>query len=71
MGRLLFLVLIALLAFILWRWLAARFTGRGESRNLSTDLVKCQVCGTHVPKIEATPAAEGWRCSEHPPDGEH
>ncbi len=68
MGRLLFLLLIALLALALWRYLVQKFSG--GQRRLPTDLVQCRVCHKHVPQDQAIASGQGWRCRDHSPDGD-
>ncbi|MCK8517184.1 hypothetical protein M0534_12745 [Methylonatrum kenyense] len=67
MGRLLFLLLLGLLALALWRWLVQKF-GASDRRQLPTDLVQCRVCHKHVPVSQAVASGNGWRCRDHSPD---
>lgn len=69
MGRLIFLALLLLLAFALWRWLVNRFAGNESKRPLETNLVRCAQCNTHVPRDTASRAHDGWRCPRHAEDG--
>lgn len=66
MGRLLFLLLLALLAIVVWRWLVQKF-GASDRRQLPTDLVRCRVCNKHVPANQAVASGSGWRCRDHSP----
>ncbi|MEX0731068.1 MAG: hypothetical protein WED00_05345 [Aquisalimonadaceae bacterium] len=70
MVRLIFLLLVVLLAFLLWRGLTRKLGGEQARKPLSTDLVLCSTCGKHVPKQSALPTADGWQCREHEPDRE-
>jgi len=68
MGRLLFLILILVLAFALWRYLVARFAAPPARKPLETELVKCASCQSHVPKAMAVHHDQAWYCREHAPD---
>lgn len=68
MGRILFWLLLALAAYIGYRWLRVKqqpreVRGAGGPDRVET-MVRCDVCGLNLPQSEAIGAADRWYCSE-------
>jgi len=72
MGRLIFFLLLAAIAYAAWRWLkgqqrlgADRRDQRARAdRHTEETMVRCEVCGLNVPQSEAVGDNGGWFCSE-------
>jgi hypothetical protein len=71
MGRILFFVLLGIVAYVFYRWW--RVSQRiGEQRDRTPGaadgraerMVRCEVCGLNLPQSEALGAGERWFCSE-------
>ncbi|SED42602.1 PP0621 family protein [Pseudomonas anguilliseptica] len=65
--RLLFWIAIIAAAFWLWRRVTRPAAPRTEERNTSaapTPMVRCEHCGTHVPRDHALAKGEQWFCSQ-------
>lgn len=74
MGRILFFVLLAVVAYVGWRWMqrAARPdpTARNNGAALPQVMVSCAVCGLHLPRQEALVAGDRFYCcDEHRQSG--
>jgi uncharacterized protein len=68
MGRILFWLLVALAAYIGYRWWrikqqAAAVRGAAGPAKVES-MVRCDVCGLNLPQSEAIGAANRWYCSE-------
>lgn len=70
MVRLLILALLVVLALVIWRRVHAAVSGSRTAAPLTTDLVRCDRCGHHVPREQAAPTADGWRCDRHVDGGD-
>lgn len=73
MGRILFFLLMAVAAYVLWRALqrrdsSPRSPGAGRPPQ---EMVSCATCGLHVPRSEALALGDRYFCCEehrrHPP----
>lgn len=76
MGRILFFLLLAMAAYIGYRWWRIRQFGGGASSRGSHGarpggeaeaMVRCETCGLNLPKSDALPAPDGgsrWYCCE-------
>lgn len=68
MGRILFFVLLAVVAYVAWRWMqrAARpdLSARDEGKALPQAMVSCALCGLHLPRQEALAAGERFYCCD-------
>jgi len=66
MGRLLFLILVGLAGFWLWRRLhkPRPATSTPHEPSGPTPMVRCAHCGTHVPRPEALTSEGQWFCSQ-------
>ena len=67
MGRLIVLVLLALVAIWYLRRVVRRFDGsasEGDAAAGAPDLVSCARCGVHVPRPEAREAGGALFCSD-------
>lgn len=77
MGRILFFVLLALAAYIGYRWWRIRQFGGGASSSGARGaraggeteaMVRCEACGLNLPKSDALAAPDGggrrWYCCE-------
>ncbi|WP_445939640.1 PP0621 family protein [Pseudomonas sp.] len=65
--RLLFWIAIIAAAFWLWRRLTRPAAHRTEDRNTRAapaPMVRCEHCGTHVPRDHALKKGEQWFCSQ-------
>ncbi|HRK56690.1 MAG TPA: PP0621 family protein [Burkholderiaceae bacterium] len=66
MGRIVFLLLLGLVAWLGWRlWLSARGAGRGARRGDARNdevLVPCAHCGVRLPRTEALPVGDAYFC---------
>jgi uncharacterized protein len=77
--RLLFWIAIIAAAFWLWRRFnrpTATRTKKNNASQTSTPMVRCEHCGTHVPRDLALAKGERWFCSQAhleqgPPPSEH
>lgn len=73
MGRILFFLLLAVAAYVLWRALQRRDpTPRSPRAGRSPqEMVSCATCGLHVPRNEALALGDRHFCCEehrrHPP----
>lgn len=69
MGRILFFVLLAIAAYVVWMWLR-RSASNGAPRTHAprTDtpqaMISCAHCGLHLPQQEAQPMGERFYCCE-------
>lgn len=63
MGRLLFLVVIAVVVYLLIKSFSKRINNKGVS-NKAEDMVRCTYCGVHLPKGECIMADGNSYCSE-------
>lgn len=75
MGRIFFFLLLALAAYIGWRWLRSRSSAssatsasRSPADAAAESMVRCESCGLNLPQSEALPGADAsasrWYCSE-------
>ena len=64
MGRLLVLVLLAVVAVWLIRRALRAPTSSTEAPKKTEDLVRCAHCGVHLPRAEARAAAGALYCSD-------
>lgn len=68
MGRILFFVLLAIVAYIGWQWMrrsALRDEARRDRQEASPQaMVGCAVCGLHLPRQEALVAGDRYYCCE-------
>lgn len=69
MGRILFWLLLGLVAYISYRWWRIKQLGAsgaaGARRKLQAEtMVRCEVCGLNVPQSDAVGAAGRWYCGE-------
>lgn len=75
MGRIFFFLLLALAAYIGWRWLRSRssassVTGASPkpADTAAERIVRCESCGLNLPQSEALPGVDAsaghWYCSE-------
>ncbi len=72
MGRILFFLLLALAIYVGWRWWRLQQARRARQSDASPrevePMVGCAVCGLHLPRSDALPAADGdarrWYCCE-------
>jgi len=68
MGRILFFVLLAVVAYVGWQWMqrAGRrgTVARDEAKPLPQAMVSCAACGLHLPRQEALAAGERFYCCE-------
>lgn len=70
MGRILFFVLLGIVAYIAYRWWRVSQGGgaQGGARRAggarSEAMVRCDVCGLNLPQSEALGAGERWFCCE-------
>ncbi len=69
MGRFVFLALLALAIYLLWRWVTARGRAsppeppRAATRDKQV-MVSCASCGLHLPKPDALMLGEHYYCCE-------
>ena len=69
MGRLLLLLIIAFLAWLVWRSIFRRQTQRAEVAAQSPkgeDMVACARCGVNLPRSEAREEAGTYYCRDNP-----
>ena len=72
MGRILFFLLLALAAYIGWRWWRSRSSSpaarAGSPGGEAENMVRCASCGLNLPQSEALPGADAaagrWYCCE-------
>ena len=72
MGRLIFFLLLAAVAYAAWRWLQGqqRLGGGRDDQRARRDqrseemMVRCDVCGLNVPQSEALSENGRWFCGE-------
>jgi len=72
MGRLIFFLLLAAVAYAGWRWLKAqqRLGADRNSQRARADrraeemMVRCEVCGLNVPQSDAVSDNGRWFCGE-------
>ena len=68
MGRILFWLLLALVAYLGYRWWRIKqrpTVGRDAAERAQVEtMVRCEVCGLNLPRSEALAAADRWYCSE-------
>lgn len=72
MGRILFFLLLALAAYVGWRWWQSRSSAPaappGSADAATENMVRCESCGLNLPQSEALPgaptAAGRWYCCE-------
>ncbi len=68
MSRILFWLLLALAAYIGYRWWRikqqATAAGGGPQRAKVETMVRCDACGLNVPQSEAIAAGGRWYCCE-------
>lgn len=71
MGRILFFVLLALVAYVGWQWM--RRSALRDQRNRTTHgrsdavpqvMVSCAVCGLHLPQQEALTEGDRYYCCD-------
>jgi uncharacterized protein len=75
MGRIVFFLLLAMVAYIAWRFVQKRGRDRGaggqEQQQVPQTMVSCATCGLHLPRQEALPLGDRYFCCEehrrHPP----
>lgn len=74
MGRILFFLLLAAVAYVVWRSMQRRGSDRRASRpeqQVPQAMVSCATCGLHVPRQEALLLGDRYFCCEehrrHPP----
>jgi uncharacterized protein len=74
MGRILFFLLLAVLAYMLWRSMQRRDKTTpppGSDQPAPQAMVSCATCGLHVPRHEALLLGDRYFCCEehrrHPP----
>jgi uncharacterized protein len=68
MGRFIFFLLLAVAAYIGWRWLRASTDRAAPSRTDKVPapqaMVSCAHCGLHLPRLDALPAGDRFFCCE-------
>lgn len=70
MGRILFFVLLAIAAYVAWRWVRsqklsdARKQRSGSEQPQAEAMVSCATCGLHLPRREALLLGERHFCCE-------
>lgn len=68
MGRILFWLLLALAAYVGYRWWrinARTAVGRDATDQPKVEaMVRCEVCGLNLPQSDAVAAAGHWYCGE-------
>jgi uncharacterized protein len=69
MGRFVFLALVALAIYLLWRWVSARDRAGGPETPPSSErakqaMVSCAACGLHLPRPDALALGEYYFCCE-------
>lgn len=68
MGKIIvWIIVIFVILFALRMWNAAKARNRAAPRKAPADaqlMVRCARCGTFLPKADATPTPEGFRCSD-------
>lgn len=75
MGRIVFFLLLAIVAYVGWRFVQKRGRDRGagsqEQQRVPQAMVSCATCGLHLPRQEALPLGDRYFCCEehrrHPP----
>lgn len=68
MGRIFFFLLLALAAYVVWRWMKlqqrdTRKSGPAAPRQAQA-MVSCATCGLHLPRQEALTKDERYYCCE-------
>ncbi|HTN47970.1 MAG TPA: PP0621 family protein [Burkholderiaceae bacterium] len=69
MGRILFFLLLAVAAYVVWKWLQRASTGRTTDQRRSSAapaqaMVSCAHCGLHLPRSDALVAGDRYFCSD-------
>lgn len=67
MGRILFWLLIAAVAYLGYRWwrIKEQAIGRGARQRPQVEaMVRCDVCGLNLPQSEAVGFGDRWYCSD-------
>jgi uncharacterized protein len=70
MGRILFFLLLAIAAYVGWRWVRSqrlrdsREQQRGSGDRPAEAMVSCATCGLHLPRREALVLGERHFCCE-------
>jgi uncharacterized protein len=62
--RLLLLLLIAFVVYRLYRLFSGPRQGTREQPTLTEDMVRCTVCGVHLPRTRALADGTDWFCCE-------
>jgi uncharacterized protein len=75
MGRVVFFLLLGIVAYMVWRAMQRRGGERGasgqEQQRVPQAMVSCATCGLHLPRQEALSLGDRYFCCEehrrHPP----
>jgi len=75
MGRIVFFLLLAIAAYMVWRFVQKRGRDRGaggqQQQQVPQAMVSCATCGLHLPRQDALPLGDRYFCCEehrrHPP----
>ena len=66
MGRIVFFVLLAVAAYLVWKWLqrAGRGPDSSQPPTAAKAMVSCAHCGLHLPQTDALVVGDRYFCSD-------